>query len=115
MLRNADTHWRMSHNERDSHRTTQAMSEEQLSALLAKLKEDEGLQEKFKGAADLDAAVAIAKEAGFDVSKAAWFRYQAKQTIELSDKELEVVAGGAIPYNIDTVGWGCTTDGAGGC
>jgi hypothetical protein len=32
------------------------MSEEQLSALLAKLKEDTGLQEKFKGAEDLDAA-----------------------------------------------------------
>ena len=70
------------------------MSEEQLSALLAKLKEDAGLQEKLKGAADLDAAVAIAKEAGFDVSKADWLRYQAKQTLELSDEELEGLAGG---------------------
>ena len=71
------------------------MSEEQLTALLAKLKEDAGLQEKLKGAADLDAAVALAKEAGFDVSKADWLKYQAKQTIELSDEELEGVAGGA--------------------
>ena len=70
------------------------MSEEQLAALLAKLKDDEGLQEKLKGAADLDAVLAIAKDAGFDVSKAAWLRYQAKQTIELSDEELEGVAGG---------------------
>ena len=70
------------------------MSEEQLAALLAKLKEDAGLQEKLKGAADLDAVLAIAKEAGFDVSKAAWLRYQAQQTIELSDEELEGVAGG---------------------
>ena len=70
------------------------MSEEQLTALLAKLKEDAGLQEKLKGAADLDAAVALAKEAGFDVSKADWLKYQAKQTIELSDEELEVMAGG---------------------
>ena len=61
------------------------MSEELLSALLAKLKEDAGLQESFKGAADLDAAVALAKEAGFDVSKADWLKYQAKQTLELSD------------------------------
>ena len=45
------------------------MSEEQLAALLAKLKDDEGLQEKLKGAADLDAAVALAKEAGFDVTR----------------------------------------------
>jgi predicted ribosomally synthesized peptide with nif11-like leader len=73
-----------------------AMSEEQLAALLAKLKDDEGLQEKLKCAADdLDAVAAIAKEAGFDISKADWLRYQAKQTIELSDEELEGVAGGS--------------------
>ena len=71
------------------------MSEEQLAAILAKLKDDAGLQEKLKGAGDLDAAVALAKEAGFDVSKADWLRYQAKQTLELSDEELEGVAGGA--------------------
>jgi predicted ribosomally synthesized peptide with nif11-like leader len=72
------------------------MSEEQLAALLAKLQDDEGLQEKLKGAADLDAAVAMAKEAGFDVSKADWLRYQAEQTLELNDEELEGVAGGFI-------------------
>ena len=70
------------------------MSEEQLSALLAKLKEDAGLQEKLKGAADLDAAVTMAKDAGFDVSKADWLKHQAKQTFQLSDEELEGVAGG---------------------
>jgi len=70
------------------------MPEEQLSALLAKLKEDAGLQEKLKGAGDLDAAVAMAKEAGFDVSKADWLKHQAKQTMELSDEELEGVTGG---------------------
>lgn len=71
-----------------------AMSEEQLTALLAKFKEDVVLREKLKGAADLDASVAIAKEAGFDVSKADWFRYQGKQILELSDEELEGIAGG---------------------
>jgi predicted ribosomally synthesized peptide with nif11-like leader len=70
------------------------MSEEQLAALLAKLKDDAGLQEKLKGAADLDAVLAIAKDAGFVISKAAWLRYQAYQTVELSDQELEAVAGG---------------------
>ena len=78
----------------DLPRTTQAMSEEQLAALLAKLKDDAGLQEKLKGVADPDAAVALAKEAGIDVSKADWLMYQASQTPELSDKELERVAGG---------------------
>jgi len=73
------------------------MSEEQLSALLAKLKEDAGLRENHKGAADLDAAVAMAQEAGFDVSKADWLKHQAKQTLELSDEELEGAAGGHKP------------------
>jgi predicted ribosomally synthesized peptide with nif11-like leader len=70
------------------------MSEEQLTALLAKLKDDARLQEKLKGAADLDAFVALAQEAGFDVSKADWHKYQATQTLELSDEQLESVAGG---------------------
>jgi predicted ribosomally synthesized peptide with nif11-like leader len=70
------------------------MSEEQLSAFLAKLKDDTGLQEKLKGAADLDAVLAIAKDAGFDVSKADWLRYQANQTLELSNEQLESVGGG---------------------
>ena len=78
---------------RSSHRITQAMSEEQLSALLAKLKEDAGLREKLQGAADLDAAVAMAKEAGFDVSKEDWLQYQT--TAELRDEELEYLAGGS--------------------
>ena len=84
------------------------MSEEQLSALFAKLKDDAGLQEKFKGAADLDAAVVIAKEAGFDVSKADWLRYQARQTLELSDEELEGVAGAFKGYSAPSGGyfWG---------
>jgi predicted ribosomally synthesized peptide with nif11-like leader len=71
-----------------------AMSEEQLAALLANLRDDARLQEKLNGAADLDAALAIAKDAGFDISKADWLRYQANQTLELSDEELLSIAGG---------------------
>ena len=81
------------------------MSEEQLSALLAKLKVDAGLRKKLKGAADFDAAVAMAQEAGFDVSKADWLRYQANQTLELSDEELEGdLGGGGLVGGTD----GCT-------
>jgi predicted ribosomally synthesized peptide with nif11-like leader len=76
------------------HTPFRAMSEEQLSALLAKLQVDAGLREKFQGAADLDAAVAVAMEAGFEVSKADWLRYQAQQTLELSDEALEEATGG---------------------
>jgi predicted ribosomally synthesized peptide with nif11-like leader len=82
------------------------MSEEQLAALLAKLKDDAGLQEKLKGAADLDAVLAIAKDAGFDISKADWLRYQANQTLELSDEELEGVAGGGANDSMMAVGRG---------
>ena len=70
------------------------MSEEKLSALLAKLKDDAGLQEKLKGIADIDAAMAIAKEAGFEMANEDWLKYQEKPTLEFSDEELEGVAGG---------------------
>ena len=79
-----------------SHRTTQAMSEEQLSALLAKLKDDAALREKLQGGEDLDAAVVLAKEAGFDVSKEDLLKYQESLSIDLSNEELEGVAGGGI-------------------
>ncbi len=95
VLRDAEGNLLMGNNGRDLHRATQAMSEEQLSALLAKLKDDAGLREKLQGAADLDAALAIAKEAGFDVSKADWLNRQANQAIELTDDELEKASGGA--------------------
>jgi predicted ribosomally synthesized peptide with nif11-like leader len=69
------------------------MSENQISALLSAIKQDNSLKDRLKAAAGLDAAVAIAHEAGFDVSKEDWLKYQAKQS-ELSDEELESVAGG---------------------
>lgn len=69
------------------------MSEEQLKAFLEAVKADTGLQERLKEeGAD---PVAIAKEAGFDISKAEWHG-QVRQTLPLSDEELESVAGGAI-------------------
>ncbi len=91
-----------------------AMSGEQLTAFLVAFKADTGLQEKFKGAADLDAAVAIAKEAGFDVSKTELLNLiQAKQTVELSDEDLEGVTGGfdlqnyidAAEFFADSIEW----------
>ncbi len=85
------------------------MSEEQLSALLAKLKDDSGLQEKLKGAADLDAALAIVKEAGFDVSKADWLKHQASRTTELSDEEVEGMAGGRQCMATAKDSWVCET------
>ncbi len=67
------------------------MSEEQLKALLEKVKTDTSLQEKLKAAADANAVAAIAKEAGFSISVDDLTNAQS----ELSDEELEGVAGGA--------------------
>ena len=65
------------------------MSEEQLKAFLEKVKADTSLQEKLKAAADSDAVLAIAKEAGFSISAEDY-------ASELYDKELEGAAGGGL-------------------
>jgi predicted ribosomally synthesized peptide with nif11-like leader len=77
------------------------MSEEQLKAFLEAVKADAGLQEKLKAAADADAAVAIAKEVGFVISADELQRAQAVGE-ELSDEELEGVAGGFLPSFLRT-------------
>ncbi len=69
------------------------MSEEQLKAFLEKVKGDTSLQEKLKAAADSDAVLAIAKEAGFSISADDLKKAQA----EVSDEELENAAGGDKP------------------
>ena len=66
------------------------MSEEQLKAFLEKVKSDTSLQEKLKAAADSDAVLAIAKEAGFSVSVDDLKNAQS----EVSDEELEGTLGG---------------------
>jgi predicted ribosomally synthesized peptide with nif11-like leader len=75
------------------------MSEEQLKAFLEAVKADAGLQEKINAAADADAVVAIAKEAGFLISADELQRAQSAGE-ELSDEELEGVAGGTIGIGI---------------
>ena len=72
------------------------MSEEQLKAFLEKVKADTSLQEKLKAAADSDAVLEVAKDAGFSIS--------ADVVTKISEEELEGVAGGGkathtfIPY-----------------
>ncbi len=68
------------------------MSEEQLKAFLEKVKGDTSLQEKLNAAADADAALAIAKEAGFAIT--AQNIQSMQSSTHLSDEELEGVAGG---------------------
>ena len=88
-----------------SHRTTQAMSEEKLKAFLEVVKADADLLEKLKAASSPEGVAAIAKEAGFVISADELQRAQAVGSDEeLSDEELEGVAGGGE----DTLGFGCT-------
>ena len=77
------------------------MSEEQLKTFLEKVKGDTSLQEKLKAASDADAVVAIAKDAGFVISPG---ELQKLQT-DLSEQELEGVAGGTEEQLEVTVNW----------
>ena len=69
------------------------MSEEQLNAFLEKVKDDISLQEKLKTAASPEAAIEIAKAAGFSIT-AEDIQSMQSSTTELSDEELEGASGG---------------------
>ncbi|QNI54661.1 nif11-like leader peptide domain protein [Synechococcus sp. BIOS-E4-1] len=67
------------------------MSEEQLKAFMEKVQGDTSLQEKLKAAADPDAVVTIAKDAGFVITAE-------EIRSELTDEEMESAAGGITSY-----------------
>ena len=69
------------------------MSKEQLKAFLEKVKGDTSLQEKLNAAADSDAVLEMAKEAGFSLSINDSKKAQEDQT-KLLEKELESMTGG---------------------
>ena len=79
-----------------------AMSKEQLTAFWAAVKADASLQEKVSASTDGEidtpieaaAVVAIAKDAGFTITAGDLLRADAEAILELSDEELEKVAGG---------------------
>ena len=86
------------------------MSEEQLKAFLEKVKADSSLQEKLKAAKSPEDVVGIAKEHGFE--------FTADKISQLSEEELEAVAGGCgvvgTEKNTKTGGFGSNC-GAGCC
>ena len=71
------------------------MSEEQLKAFLEKVKGDTTLQEKLKAAAFPEAAMEIAKAAGFAITTEDIQSMQS-EPVELSEEELEGAAGGFL-------------------
>ena len=70
------------------------MSEEQLKGFLEAVNADAGLQEQLKAAADTDAVVEIAKAAGFVISVEELEALMLKAQAEISENELQGVAGG---------------------
>ena len=66
------------------------MPEEQLKAFWEAIQSDPALQQKLQGVTDSGAIVEIAKEAGFTISAEELQKAQE----ELSDEELDGVAGG---------------------
>ena len=73
------------------------MSEDQFKAFLEAIQADAGLQQKLQGVTEPDAIAAIAKEAGFSISAEEMIKAQSgrNNNNELTDSELENVAGGA--------------------
>ena len=78
------------------------MSQEQLKAFFEKVKGDTSLQEKLKAAADADSVAAIAENSGYKISTEDIEKFMT----EISDKELEGVAGGG--FNPTVIGPGST-------
>ena len=68
-------------------RLVPVMSKEQLVAFLEKVKGDINLQERLKAAKSQDEVVSIAKEHGHE--------FKAEHISQLSEEELDGVAGGA--------------------
>ena len=77
------------------------MSEEQLKALIEKVKSDTELRSKLEAAESADAAIEIVKDAGFSIT-AEDIQSMQSATVELSDEELEGAAGG-LRHGIMTV------------
>ena len=75
------------------------MSQEDLTQFLEAIRQDSSLQAKLQ--AEGADPVAIAKEAGFSITKAELIRHQAGRIGELSDKDLENLAGAAVLPDTD--------------
>ena len=65
-----------------------------LADLGLKISQDGALREKFKAAVDIQKVVAIAKDAGFDLGAEQVAEFFSVRRAELSDSELDMVAGG---------------------
>ncbi|WP_115121538.1 Nif11-like leader peptide family natural product precursor [Synechococcus sp. UW105] len=88
------------------------MSEEQLKLFLMKVKGDLTLQDKLKAAADADTVSQIAKDEGFLVPPGILLNpLSPNQEFDLTDEEVEDVAGGGRPCRLTCLGSGASAAG----
>ncbi len=83
----------------------EVMSDVQLSAFLAKVANDAGLQQALMGAETTEEVEAIAKAEGFVVAVESWSKAQ----LDLSDRELEDAAGGDTTVSRGYIDGKCVT------
>ena len=74
------------------------MSKEQLKAFLEKVKVDSSLNEKLLAAVDIEAAVAIARDAGFSISADDITTQRDTTDTSTTEYELEVARGAGKGY-----------------
>jgi predicted ribosomally synthesized peptide with nif11-like leader len=72
------------------------MSQEQIKALIEAIKSNPELQQHFANATSIEEAARMATDAGFTITAADIAQALASGNIELTDAELEYVAGGGM-------------------
>ena len=96
-LYHQERHLKVGSARRSTEQTYPLVSEEQLKAFIAKAKDDQSIQDKLKAAKTPEDVVGIAKEHGHE--------FTADKITELSEEDLEGVAGGgAFPGASCSVG-----------
>lgn len=75
------------------------MSTGSLGEFLTRAASDPALQAQIKGITNVETVAQIAREHGFEITADALSDFLAKAQQELSDQELEQVAGGQINLN----------------
>jgi len=70
------------------------MSQEALQAFVERVNDDESFRNGLVGAADNDARLRMAQDAGFDITAEDFAALRAQQMEELSEEDLQLIAGG---------------------
>lgn len=70
------------------------MSQEAVQAFVERVNDDEAFRDELVAAGDNDARLRIARAAGFDLTADDFTRLRAQHMEELSEEDLQLIAGG---------------------